>query len=435
MAINYSQDLLFEAEYRYARHFLNHLQMIGDIYNEWNERTEVALARLDEDWGQIQNAYNWALKNLHDNRAAEMCSQFPLVGGFVLVHRQNIYEYHNWLHNGIKAARQINDQHTTAVLLNDLSMAYLHQQDAQSALPIAHEALQTIEETAPNDNLIGAILNTLCIAYYSIGDYRRSLEFLEESLKFVEAEGDESKLMKALGNLGILRSRLGDYDEAIRIYNRTLQIARKRQSKLDIATDLCNLGVAYNDLDEYEKALAYHQEALAIARQLDDRWRTGLYLFNVALSYSLMHNYDQALIIIEQYYQHGLKNGQVDVESAKLQFVSVIYAQQGDIEKGLEAIHRSQALNEHGEFGELNQTFAKIYHLAQRYDLAISYYDQAISAYLEDGWKIGLARAYEELSTVYMDVNDVNSAAEFRQKALQTYQEMGHQRGIARLSN
>lgn len=435
----YPPEALFEAEYRHARYFLMRLQIIGDIYEERNERTELALDHLDAEWGQISNAYHWALNNRQDTRAVEMCSQFPLAGDLILAHRQPLNERLQWLQAGISAARQLGDYLSTIRLLNTLSMTYLHQQNIPDALTVGHQALTLLDDGYGDENLLGSVLNTLCIGYYSRGDYRTSLSYLEQSMRIVEVEGDESKLMKVLGNMGILRSRLGDYSEAISLYNRTLEIARKRQSKLDIATDLCNLGVAYNDLDEHEKALKYHQEALQIARQLEDPWRIGLYLYNVALSHYSLEAYDDALHYLEEYMLHSDAIGQHHAEANMLQMASEIYALQGDIDRGLQAAQRCQMLRQDEENpyedGELSQVFGRIYQLANRYDLAIAYYDRAVSAFLETGWKIGLARVYETLSKLHGSVGDQNSQIEYQQKALEAYQEMGHQRGIDRLTN
>ncbi|PJF38494.1 MAG: hypothetical protein CUN55_17125, partial [Phototrophicales bacterium] len=159
--ISYPIQVLFEAEYRYASYFLSRLKAINDVYTEYNERAELALAELSSEWAQINNAYQWALINKHDSRAAQMCAQFPIMGHMILTHRQPLSEHLEWLKNGLTAARRLHDTSLIIELLNSLGMVYLHQQNNQEALSVSHEALDLLNQDDGDKQLFGSVLNTL----------------------------------------------------------------------------------------------------------------------------------------------------------------------------------------------------------------------------------------------------------------------------------
>ncbi|MGB3509876.1 MAG: tetratricopeptide repeat protein, partial [Microcoleaceae cyanobacterium] len=57
-------------------------------------------------------------------------------------------------------------------------------------------------------------LNSLGLAYYSLGEYHKAIEYLQKSLQIAMEIGDRYKEGNALGNLGLAYYSLGDYRQA-----------------------------------------------------------------------------------------------------------------------------------------------------------------------------------------------------------------------------
>ena len=117
------------------------------------------------------------------------------------------------------------------------------------------------------------------IEHYQRSEFRTALSLWEEALSRFRLEALRTTLPQdsrrgeanALGNLGIAYYSLGDYERAIDFHQQSLDIAREIGDRLGEANALGNLGVAYHSLGDYERAIDFHQQSLDIDRQTGDR--------------------------------------------------------------------------------------------------------------------------------------------------------------------
>ncbi|MEC4982658.1 MAG: tetratricopeptide repeat protein, partial [Oscillatoria sp. PMC 1076.18] len=107
-----------------------------------------------------------------------------------------------------------------------------------------------------------ASLTSLGNAYNSLGEYRRAIEFQQQSLEIFRAIGDRRGEANSLGNLGNAYDSLGEYQRAIDFYQQSLEIFRAIGDRGGEATSLNNLGSAYYSLGEYQRAIEFHQQSL-----------------------------------------------------------------------------------------------------------------------------------------------------------------------------
>jgi CHAT domain-containing protein len=89
----------------------------------------------------------------------------------------------------------------------------------------------------------------------------------------------------ALGNLGVAYGSLGNYAKVIEYLQQTLAIAREIKDRQGEGAALGNLGNAYRYLGNYAKAIEYLQQSLAIARELKDRQGEGMALHNLGATF------------------------------------------------------------------------------------------------------------------------------------------------------
>ena len=73
----------------------------------------------------------------------------------------------------------------------------------------------------------GVALGSLGLAYSSLGEVRRAIEFYDQQLKIVREIGDRRGEGNALGNLGNAYSSLGEVRRAIEFYEQHLKITRE----------------------------------------------------------------------------------------------------------------------------------------------------------------------------------------------------------------
>ena len=88
-----------------------------------------------------------------------------------------------------------------------------------------------------------------------------------------------------MGNLGLAYDSLGDYPKAIDYHQQSLKIAREIKDRQGEGEVLGNLGAAYASLGEYPKAIDYLLQSLKITREIKDRDGESQSLNNLGVAY------------------------------------------------------------------------------------------------------------------------------------------------------
>ena len=116
-----------------------------------------------------------------------------------------------------------------------------------------------------------ACYTNLGVAYDSLGDFRKAIEFHENSLKIKKEIGDKADESKCYTNLGVAYHSLGDFKKAIEFHENSLKIAKEIRDKAVESKCYGNLGMAYQSLDDFRKAIEFHENSLKIAKEIGDK--------------------------------------------------------------------------------------------------------------------------------------------------------------------
>lgn len=143
------------------------------------------------------------------------------------------------------------------LLQSDLALEY-----GKKALEIASEAEKLFKEAEAN-NIIGSI-------YTVLGDYQKSIIYLQESIKLFELLGNRSGIANASNSLGILYYEQGEYKNALENYERALNLTDSADSPGNFATYKLNIGEIYHLLGKYSLAQELEEQALEIFSEVND---------------------------------------------------------------------------------------------------------------------------------------------------------------------
>ena len=288
------------AQQRHAGHYLNVLRAANDLYRKGSDSVLKGLALFDTEWGNIQAGQAWAAVHTDGNdRAAEWCSRFPLVGVDCLSLRQLPRERIGWLEAALQAAKRLKERRSE-----------------------------------------GAVLGNLGIAHDSLGEYRRAIEYHEGHLKITRETGDRVGEGQALGNLGLAYHSLGEYLRAIEYHKQNLEIAREIENRLSEAAALGNLGSAYYRLGEHQNAIGYYDQQLQITREIGDRLGEGNAVGGLGISHNSLGNHNRAVEYYGQQLKIAREIGDRLGEASALWNGSLTLAEMGD--RG-EAVARAEA--------------------------------------------------------------------------------------------
>ena len=328
------------------------------------------------------------------------------------------------------------------------------------------ERLQRIfrEQNQANEPLIRERLQR--IVRYNQADELSTLEQLQRQLGLVQAGGDRREEASVLNRVGNLYSGRGDDDDALAYYQQALAIYQDIGDQREVGTSLNNVGRAYSNQRDTDNAFAYYERALDILQNIGDQNGVADTLNNIGDSYERLGNINDALA----YYERALDTYRAAREEAlphstlpqstraldtdraarayqnnvgeagTLNNIGSIYERQGDPGEALFYYWHAEGLLSTTQGSERVLTLvnlASITSALRNYTDALYYYRVALDiqevADADDklmiGWlRNGIGRANDAL---WYD----DEALYSYQRALDIFQDIGYQNGVAATLN
>ena len=176
-----------DARLRYALYYLGVLAEAQQLYTVGGESARAALEILDKEWVNIRLGRGYAeVYAGEDDLAATACSDYADIGAHLLDLRLTPRERVSWL----TAASASSER------LGDVGASYRH-------------------------------LNSLGLAYKSLGDFDRAVTAHESQLAASRLLGDEYAAAAALTNLGVVHTSVHENARAVSYYEEALDIFRR----------------------------------------------------------------------------------------------------------------------------------------------------------------------------------------------------------------
>ncbi|MBP3408177.1 MAG: tetratricopeptide repeat protein, partial [Bacteroidaceae bacterium] len=198
---------------------------------------------------------------------------------------------------------------STAASYNNIGVAYYSLGDYDKALEYYNRAhdirLDVLGENHPG---VAASYSNIGVAYYSLGDYDKALEYYNKALGIqLNVLGENhSGVATSYNNIGLAYYSLGDYDNALEYHNKAhdIRLDVLGENHPDVAASYNNIGMAYYNLGDYDKALEYLNKALGIQLNVLGENHSGVATSynNIGLAYYSLGDYDKAL----EYYNKAL---------------------------------------------------------------------------------------------------------------------------------
>ncbi|MGK7919225.1 MAG: tetratricopeptide repeat protein, partial [Trichodesmium sp.] len=146
-------------------------------------------------------------------------------------------------------------------------------------------------------------LSKLGEIYSSWENYKKAIEYFQQSLIIYREIKDCYGEANSLSNLGEIYSSWENYEKAIEYFQQSLQVYREIEDYDGEANSLSNLGEIYSSWENYEKAIEYFQQSLQIYREIEDYYGEANSLSKLGEIYSSLENYQEAI----EYFQQSLQ--------------------------------------------------------------------------------------------------------------------------------
>jgi CHAT domain-containing protein len=279
----------------------------------------------------------------------------------------------------------------------------------------------------------GWALGNLGVAYRSLGNYAKAIEYAQQHLAITREIKNRLGEGTALGNLGIAYSSLGNYAKAIEYAQQSLAIAREIKDRLGEGTALNHLGAAYIYLGNYAKAIEYSQQSLAIAREIKDRRGEGTALGNLGGAYLYLGNYAKAIKYTQRTLAIAREIKDRLGEGTALGNLGAAYFSLGNYAKAIEYTQQRLAIareikDRNGEGNALGNLGAAYFSLGN-YAKAIEYAQQSLAIAREIKDRQGEGKALGNLGNAYRSLGNYAKAIEYSQQSLAIAREIKDRKG------
>ena len=309
-----------------------------------------------------------------------------------------------------------------------IGIAYHSLGDFRKAIEYREKHLKIATEIGDRDGEGGAYAN-LGHAYFSLGDFRKAFEYYEKHLKIAIEIGDRVGEGAAYGNLGNASSSLGNFRKAIEYHEKHLKIATEIGDRSGEAGTYGNLGIAYDSLGDFRNAIEYHEKHLKIAKEIGDRAGEGRAYANLGNAYDLVGDFRRAI----EYHKKDLKIA-IEINDRAgggrtYGNLGNAYFSLGDFRKAIEfnekhlktAIEIGDRAGEGGAYGNLGQAYNSLGDFRK----AFEYYEKHLKIAIEIGDQAGEGKAYSNLGNAYYSLSDFRKAIEYHEKDLKIAIEIG----------
>ncbi|MGI8501311.1 MAG: tetratricopeptide repeat protein [Hassallia sp.] len=292
------------------------------------------------------------------------------------------------------------------------------------------------EKTGERENWkYPAALINLGIAYGSLGQYQRAIEFHQQCLNIAREIGDRNTEGKSLANLGLGYSNQGQYQQAIEFFQESKQIALEIGERNSEGLCLANLGIAYLYQGQYQQAIDLLEQSKQIAMEMGDRNTEGASLMSLGLAYLNQGQYQQAIEFFQESKQIALEIGDRNTEGKSLMNLGVAYLYQGQYQEAIDFFEQSKQIAL--EIGDRNSeglclmNLGLAYLYQEQYQEAIDLFQQSKQIVTEIGDRNTEGLCLMNLGVVYLNQGQYQEAIDLLQQSLEISKEIGDIRGEA----
>lgn len=230
--------------------------------------------------------------------------------------------------------------------LNNLGQVFLRKGDVNKAISAFEKALRN----KSTDDQAATSLNQLAIAYKNIGNNAKAIDFMQQAMQLVKANGNKQQLAAAYNDYGLVLSGV-DNDASLDNYTQALQLYQSlyKTEHESIVQSLINIGVVYRNMQFYGDAIHNFEEAQKIAHKIySDHHPTKAFIYyNLGQTYFDMDNSQTALDFFKKslnIYQSAFGDKHPDIARAYNR-IGNVYNRDGAFEQALEYYQKALIAN------------------------------------------------------------------------------------------
>jgi two-component system, NarL family, sensor kinase len=236
-----------------------------------------------------------------------------------------------------------------------------------------------------------------------------------------------------------LRENIGKHQATEMEINalRLLQISEENKDDKNRLEALKFMGIAQHLQARYDSAIFWHQKALMLGIETGDSTNTAKSYLNMATSYNSKGDFEKAvenaLLSLEFFEKTGDTNGQGRVQN----LLGIFNFNRNDFKSALQYFRKynelAVAANDSGEIVSSMNNMSSALHELGEFKQERSLLKSVIAIQEARGQTIRIGSAYENLGTLFSDIDSLEQASFYLEKALDSYKLNNNSHDIARV--
>lgn len=336
--------------------------------------------------------------------------------------------YKNLLHEALsitneifpKDIQKVDDKNLTNILIKHIISVYKY-----------------LEFEKFDEQIKANISTKIGFAFQNLGLHEDGLYYLYKAKEYYINAGNIDKGCAIMERIGLSYHRIGRSDESLDILLDAEHMIEDMMDNRILGNILRSIGIVYKDRRDIDLSLDYHKRALKLGEIENDKNLIFNQLLNIGIIYKTKKEYDEA----GEYYNKA-ENMLKDIDDGKLEYklhgnIGYLYKERGLFEEAIKYFSKalemaimlgdeiSQAISlDHIGSCYIDDGFAKRQYII--INKSIDYLEKALEISQRITYKYGEATTLLNIGRYYFYSNDIKSAKDFFEEALNLSREIGY---------
>ncbi len=268
--------------------------------------------------------------------------------------------------------------------------------------------------------------------YLRLVDYKLAEEYYNLALEIYRRIDNDFGCAEVLINIGRIYREMGQFEKSLSFLNEALDIYENHKDELKLEENLrprhsycCALevtGIIYSQLKQFERAQEYLLSNITNRRNLGDPEGIMQGLINLGASYS-ESDPEKALAYFLEARECNDPKISIIPKIALVNNIGGCYENKGDYTQALKFYHEALQMAEDNNMMKYRPQILKhigyVYQIQGLYDSALEKFQLSLKLSTEEDSRMDMLHCYGSLSDIYYAKEDYKSAFEYQRKVLE----------------
>ncbi|QKG81010.1 tetratricopeptide repeat protein [Tenuifilum thalassicum] len=264
---------------------------------------------------------------------------------------------------------------------------------------------------------------------YSDTNYSVSLEYWQEAFQTAQKIGDRGLIADVYHQIGYTYMNQGEYKTSLENLENAAAIYRDLDSLKSYAGILNDIGLIYRNWGKYDKALEYYLKALDISKTINYHEGVGMTSNSIGQIYYYREDYSNAINFFKEYYNASKQLGNARAVAGASNNIASSYLELGKNDEALEYFLKSlkiyDSLGISIGVAIIQDNIGSLYYKQKLYDNALLYHLNALEIFESLQSPARICYTKKNIGEVLLAQGKIDRAIEMFDSSIKIAKEIG----------